>query len=247
MVTLTSVVLICHIVAGNPNQTVPPFLAVDGQIIGKYVNRRWHNVSSTFGLGTGHLRLRKVGIGTVGSYCDVDGIELGGASEEGLAYLKRATQYQDVLVFGLEPLIPRPVKKADKSSCLPWLRAYLKTKGIRNAKPIITNAVSVDLDGDGKNEVLVEAMSRNGLASVETIEKRDDYSCVLIKISNKTIPLHFNKGSDHLSRIRALSDIDGNGRFEIIAEQDYYEGGSAMIYTYSNGKLTLVASNGDGT
>jgi hypothetical protein len=122
---------------------------------------------------------------------------------------------------------------------------YLKSKGI--AKPVvnITQAYRVDLEGDGKEEVLIAATRyKDGLSSHASV---GDYSVILLRRTvGKTVVTHelageyikkkVEFGAPMQFEISAIADLNGDGKMEIVTYGAYYEGESAGAYELINGK-----------
>lgn len=132
---------------------------------------------------------------------------------------------------------------------------YLKTKGIAKPQVKITQALRVDLEGDGQEEVLITAT--NYVSRIFTQITPGDYSLILLrkivggKAQNILVTGEFyTKKSDfaapnkHL--ISAIADLNGDKKMEIVIYGEYYEGSWAELYELKGNKPTKVLETGCG-
>lgn len=126
----------------------------------------------------------------------------------------------------------------------------LRTKKITKTTIKLTQAVRIDLDGDGKEEVLIAATFW-GSGNLSPGAKRGDYSFVMIRrivgksVQNLVIAGDFiNKNVDFGApseyEISAIADLNGDGKMEIVLHSAYYEGSSSGVYEMKSGKLTEI-------
>jgi hypothetical protein len=153
--------------------------------------------------------------------------------------------------------IPRPVKILSNSNATyrEIVRKALIARKVTKPNPRITRIVSADLDGNGTQEVLIEARSSESLRYKSGEYTSDEYSCVLLRaiVNGKvtTFPIHFDtkppeNGLINFNRIRAVADFDGDKTMEFVVSSDFYEGQSAGLWRFKGGKLTRLISHGDG-
>jgi hypothetical protein len=126
----------------------------------------------------------------------------------------------------------------------------LRTKKITKTTIKLTQAVRVDLEGDGKEEVLIAATFYDG-GNVAPSAKVGNYSFVMIRrIVGKTvqntvldgdfITKNIDFGAPNEYQISAIADLNGDGKMEIIMHSAYYEGSSSWVYEMKAGKATEV-------
>lgn len=134
--------------------------------------------------------------------------------------------------------------------------AGLARLGITYPQPNVTQAVRVDLAGNGSDEVLL-AVSR--VAEPGTPARPVDYSVVLLRrvvegsvdvVSvDRSIPdptVTDVQFVDSVS-VGAVADLNGDGRMEAIIERAQYEGRTAYAYEFdSTGGITAVLGAGCG-
>ena len=133
---------------------------------------------------------------------------------------------------------------------------FLKTKKI-NVKTIkLENAFSVDLEGDGADEIFLEATNykdKNG--EISATARAGNYSFVLMRKIVGGKPKDFliegefhpkkPEIEDYISEfnLSAFADLNGDGKMEVILEGSYsYAGVSTEIYESSKNALKKVLS-----
>src|SRR5215213_7313463 len=133
------------------------------------------------------------------------------------------------------PRTPKNLNLNDKTY-LNIVSQILRAKGLPNAKAKIEQAVKVDLDGDGADEVVLTASSYGGKISPSA--SVSDYSFVLVrkivagKVKNIMIAEEYIKkavsfGAPSRFEISAIADLNGDGKMEIVQYGEYYEGSGA--------------------
>lgn len=117
----------------------------------------------------------------------------------------------------------------------------LQEQGVAEPEVQISSIQRVDLEGDGRDEVLIIA-SRLMAGTGAPPAAAGDYSLVVLRkviddTAVTTIPLALNvypeaKDLAYPSqyRILGLLDLNGNGRLEIVVEADRYEGHLVTVY-----------------
>jgi hypothetical protein len=58
--------------------------------------------------------------------------------------------------------------------------------------------------------------------------------------------VHNTDSLPYLNRIRAIADLTGNKRYEMITSSDYYEGQSAKVSEFRGGQVYTLVENGSG-
>jgi len=163
----------------------------------------------------------------------------------------------DVAVVGSWNVRPRPVTRGDAS--LPAYRALVREMlvrhGIRNPEVRITGVARADLDGDGTEEAVLSA-SRQADPD-ETRASAGDYSLLIVRKlvggAPRTIVLeeeyHPRTSSDQILYTYTLGgiyDLDGDGRYEILARERYYEGASSSVFRIEGTRARQLVTAGCG-
>ena len=133
---------------------------------------------------------------------------------------------------------------------------FLKTKKISLKSVKLENAFSIDLEGDGKTEIFLEATNykdKNGELSATA--RAGNYSFVLMRKIINGKPKDFliegefhpkkPEVEDYISEfnLSAIADLNGDGKMEVILEGLYsYAGVSTEIYESNKNKLDKVLS-----
>jgi hypothetical protein len=163
----------------------------------------------------------------------------------------------DVAVVGSWNVRPRPVTRGDAN--LPayqsLVREMLVRHGIRNPVVRITGVTRADLDGDGTEEAVLSASRQADPDG--TRASAGDYSLLIVRKlvggAPRTIVLgeeyHPRTSSDQILYTYTLGgiyDLDGDGRYEILARESYYEGASSTVYRIEGTRARPLASAGCG-
>src|SRR6266545_1489345 len=160
--------------------------------------------------------------------------------------------------------LPRKVQILDATQqvYVDAARDFLKTKGIEQPKVKIENILRIDLDGDREDEVLISAT--NYFRKDESVPMRSpagSYSMVILRrvvagkvetqlIEGEFYPKAYPKAAQEEGRFNApnaykviaVLDLDGDGKMEIVARSDYYEGGATTIYRCDPKKVEELLS-----
>jgi hypothetical protein len=147
------------------------------------------------------------------------------------------------------PRIPR-LQSLQETVYHQALSEWLLQHGIKDDNPQLTQIIRIDLEGDGKDEVLLSA---GNIDAHSADAQAGGYSVVLLRklIGNKveTLPLQQNyyaqgctfcaPEADH---VMAVLDLNGDGTMEIITGLNYYEGGAGIVYELSGAQVKEVLS-----
>jgi hypothetical protein len=152
--------------------------------------------------------------------------------------------------------LPRKPQIADPTQqvYVEAVRDFLKDRRISDPKVRITRILRVDLDGDGEDEVLINAtnyFTKDGGVPMDT-PARGSYSIVLLrrvmarKVQTELVAgelyLKDESNTPNVYEIPAVLDLNGDGKLEVIVHSHYYEGAETTIYDCSGGKCKAVLS-----
>ena len=152
--------------------------------------------------------------------------------------------------------LPRKPQIADPTQqvYVDAVREFLESRRISDPKVKITRILRVDLDGDGEEEVLINAtnyFTKDNDVSSDT-PAHGSYSIVLLRrvVAGK-VQTEFVAGqlfpkdesiTPSVYEIPAVLDLNGDGKLEVIVHSHYYEGAETTIYDCSGGKCKAVLS-----
>lgn len=135
------------------------------------------------------------------------------------------------------------------------VRKFIQTKGIKRPNVKIQKILRVDLEGDGQNEVIIQASNRTGGPGFET--KAGEYSFIMLRkivdgrVKNIVLMEDFvtkNSPSDipYNFELSAILDLDADGKMEIVTYGAYYEGAWVEAYQIKQGKANKILETGCG-
>lgn len=234
-----------------------PILAIDTWVVGTRVQGKWRPVTHTFATGKPAVALRSFTLGKISG--SVGKAKLVGEEVSGGTYLDDDSRrwVGAIHVSGLTPRIPRRVAAlaTDSAAYQKVVREFLDAKGLKGSKVRLSKVVRTDLDGDGTDEVILEASSRNDLDRISSMDMGNgDYSLVLLRYVDKGVgrgvPLEFisrQRGETlELKGLRGIADLDGDGRMEIVTTGKGYEWNNARLWSYRKGRAVKLLENGEG-
>jgi hypothetical protein len=150
--------------------------------------------------------------------------------------------------------LPRKARSADVTQqvYVDAVRDFLKGRGIKDPKVKIKKILRVDLDGDGEDEVLLNATNYfTKDDSVPTCAPPGSYSVVVLrrvvagKVQTQVVAGEVHADAKHFNApnyydVTAVLDLDGDGKLEVVVHSGYYEGGSTTIYRCDPAKITAA-------
>jgi hypothetical protein len=166
-------------------------------------------------------------------------------------------------------LQPRPVTVLDTKNptYVGVVRDYLEEAGLPNADVQIKRLTRVDLEGDGKDEVIIVARKFVGHDDSNFPPpqgSKGDYSVALVrKIVNGTLET-ISLGSDITTEnpvdpnmgatpriatqydVPMVLDLNGDGRMELLHWDAYYEGETTSVMEWSGAQFRTMISAGCG-
>jgi len=243
MKSLTVVLFAILLTAAANAQLVPIIEVHTGGLLGGVENGRYLDAKTTFGRLKGEGKYSLFGMtGKTGELTAT--VLLPDEPCDEFYFAKTGLEGQKGIAVGTGrtwnpvPRTPKTVNLKDKTY-LNVVAAILRTKGVPNAKAKIEQAVKVDLDGDGTDEVVLTASSYGGKISPSA--DADDYSFLLVrkivagKVKNIMVAEEYVKkkvdfGAPSRFEISAIADLNGDGKMEIVQYGEYYEGHGAYAY-----------------
>lgn len=147
------------------------------------------------------------------------------------------------------PRTPRALNLKDKTY-LGIVSTILRSKGLTKSRAVIEQAVKVDLDGDGTDEVVLTASNYGG--TVQAGAKAGNYSFVLVRkivggkarnimVAEEYIKKEIEFGAPSRFEISAIADLNGDGKMEIVQYGEYYEGSGAGVYEITDKAVEIKA------
>lgn len=133
-------------------------------------------------------------------------------------------------------------------------REFLRSRGIKQPLVRIKRLLRVDLEGDGEEEVLLEATHYAGHdEEVPTGARAGDYSFVMLRrvvngnvrtslVAGEFYPKATTFSAPNYYEIAAVLDLNGDGKLEVVVHSAYYEGGATSIYEWTAEKMKAVLS-----
>lgn len=257
MKIITTILLtILFSVLGNAQQVAPIVEMQSGALLGGVENGKYLDAKTTFGRLKGEVKYSLFGI--TGKTNDLtltatgpdepcedyySIFSMGEARDE-----RRGVGIGGDLKWNPLPRPPKQIGLTDKTY-LKVVSDILRLKGLPKAKAVIEQAVRVDLDGDGVEEVLLTASSYDGTISPQA--EVNDYSFVLLrkvvagKAQNIMIAEEFVKKTVEFSapsrfEIAGIADLNGDKKMEIVVFSEYYEGSGADVYEIKGNKAVAV-------
>jgi len=235
-------------------QTVVPIIEVkSGGLLGGVENGNYLDAKTTFGKLNGKQSYSLFGIkGKTGELTAT--VESPDAPCEEFYYAKNDLDAKQGLAVGANrtwnpvPRTPKAINLKDKTY-LQVVSGILRMNGLARATAIIEQAVKVDIDGDGTDEVILTASSYGG--KIQPSAKVNDYSLVVLRkivggkvkniiIAEEYVKKNIDFGAPSRFEVSAIADLNGDGKMEIVLFGEYYEGSGASVYEISGGKALEI-------
>lgn len=163
-----------------------------------------------------------------------------------------------IAVTGVADPVPRRAVQVPSSAAYAEAaRSLLAERGVQVEDPNIVQVVSVDLDGDGRDEVAVVA---ERIADQQGLSGRPgDYSLVFVRsfageqVVTSVIAETVAEDEPGVTpfvqshRVSAAADLNGDGRMELAVAGKYYEGAGVVFYELGrDGRMSDILSSGCG-
>ncbi len=129
------------------------------------------------------------------------------------------------------------------------ITAILRSKGLTRSVPKNVYAWRIDLEGDGVDEVLLQAGTWGNRIGASA--KAGDYSMVVLRkivagkvrdflIGGEFVKRNIEFGAPSRYLVTSIADLNGDGIMEFIVYSEYYEGNSSAAYEMKGGKAVEV-------
>jgi len=234
------------------SQVVPIIEAQTGGLLGGVENGTFLDAKTTFARLKGEGKYSLYGLtGRTGELTAT--VEAPDVPCEEFYYAKTELERQKGVGIGAGrtwnpvPRTPRAINLQDKTY-LKIVSDILRANGLPRSKAKIEQAVKVDLDGDGTDEVVLTASSYGG--KIAPSAKAGDYSFLLVRkivggkaknlmIAEEYIKKNIQFGAPGRFEISAIADLDGDGKMEIVQYGEYYEGSGAGVYQITDRAIEI--------
>lgn len=150
------------------------------------------------------------------------------------------------------PRLPKSIRVTNKSY-MKIAADFLKTKGIARTKIKLSQIVQIDLEGDGKYEIIIAGnYYKKGMGEEQNA---GDYSFALLRKTVNGKPQNILLGGDfftakllrsgefappNVHKITAIADLNGDGKMEFGLWEIYHEGNRSAVFEMKNGKPVKV-------
>lgn len=252
---ISTTILMTILFALSLNAQVVPIIELkSGGLLGGVENGKFLDAKSTFGKLNGKQSFSIFGItGKTGELTAT--IEAPDAPCEEFYYAKTELERQQGIGIGTGrawnpvPRAARAINLNDKTY-LTIVSGILRAKGLPKSKAVIEQAVKVDLDGDGTDEVVLTASNYGG--KIAPSAKAGDYSFVLVRkivggkaknimLAEEYIKRNIEFGAPSRFEISAIADLNGDGKMEIVQFGEYYEGSGAGAFEITDKAVEIKA------
>ena len=245
--------------ADAPSPAVEQLIVVDELVVGMATDGTWRDPGFTPPGLTYPATFHLIGLGEKAGTKQVAKIFYFDGASEGLLAEIVGDEPGDVTREALalaEPTYPRLATRVSNDSTVytTAVRRYLASKGLNNASVVLKRVIRVDLNGNGREEVLIEAISR--AEADETFGEPRDYSAVLLRyVDSKGRVQTVNYGLSivrvehdlfETHKLGGIADLDGDGLYEVVISSRYYEGNSGEVRRFEKDTTRILCGWGVG-
>ncbi len=244
----------------EPLHSTRAILFDHGYYVGDFYHGKWNKAPTKPEGIRVPIRVTGFGLGKIGEKATIKSLIHEDLSE---GVVVGDNEPRELYLSGRKPAFPRKVMMLSNGSAayLAIVKEYLVKKGLTKVEPKIRQLIKVDLDGDGRDEVLINASNCTDadLGSAISGDSRHpggDYSGLLLRYVDKSGNAQ-TKELDWCAKTKAdevlteynfdgIADLDGGGKLEIVESYRYYEGDGVSLLRFANGELKELVSAGAG-
>jgi hypothetical protein len=231
--------------AATAGSREPAVVVVDGLVVGQFRSGKWS--AAGMNLISAARRYRLTGIG-VGKLVGTPPRTARLLESEGNGAIVTAEPLRGVFLSGarasFRAVNPAPGALERHRSAV---TAALRGRGL--GAPVLRSAHRVDLDGDGRAETVLAVSSRAGLRLGGQV-RPGDYSALFVvpgrgaaRLTPAFIGSYQDEGGTDLwfSEVRAIADLDGDRKPEVVLGTGYHLGPGGAILGYRGGRTRVLA------
>ena len=231
----------------------PVSVAVNLHVLGYRDKTGWHQVDMAF--AEKNRSLNYVCVNLEKRVKSISKVHLEGSDDEPPNgwFISSESARNYVSVSGVTPRFPRKIKTFTANAAYQSIvQKYLDSAGVKS-KARVVKAYIVDLDGDGTNEVILNARNRENVRDASVAAKGGDYSLLLLRAirDGKVVQteLQFTQSKDYSveqAELNTVTDLDGDGKMELVTSGTGYEWSTGRIWSYAKGnaKMLIEATEG---
>lgn len=257
--TISTILFACFV--SVQAETFPIIDAQYGYLIGAVENGKWiesDNAKKSVKPGT---KLQVYGAtGAVGTVAVVK-LDTGGEACPDQAIVKlNPKKPKGAVAFAAKwnplPRKPQLLGVKDKKY-VDLVRQFLHERGLKDPVVQITQAVKIDIDGDGEDEVVLSATHYKDGDKIPNESTRNTYSFVMLArfpqgkpetelVAGEFYPEAKGDNPPNKFEIAALVDLNGDNKIDIVVRSAYYEGDEISVYEKKSSGFNKALSVGCG-
>jgi hypothetical protein len=259
IVTAFALTLCAHLIA----ETFPIVDVQYGYLIGGAENGKWvESEKATKSVKAG-AKLQVYGVtGAVGTVAIVKLDTAGEACpDRPMVKLNPRKVKQGAIAFAAKwnPLPRKPTlldPASAEATAGKLVREFLRERGLKDPVVQITQAVKIDIDGDGQDEVVISATHYKNGDEIPDEATPNTYSFVMVarlaQGKNELVAGEFypkakpDAAPPNKFEIAAILDLNGDGKIDIVVRSRYYEGDEVSVYETKSSGFEKALSVGCG-
>ena len=233
-----------------------------GYLIGAVENGKWIESDNATKSVKAGAKLQVYGVsGSVGTVTVVKLDTAGEACpDQPMVRLNPKKMKQGAIAFAAKwnplPRKPQPLDVKDKKY-VDLVGEFLHERGLKDPVVQIRQAVRIDIDGDGEDEVVISATHYKDGDTIPDEPTPNTYSFVMLArftqgkakmelVAGEFYPEAKGDAPPNKFKIEALLDLNGDRKIDIVVRSAYYEGDEISVYEYGSSAFSKVLSVGCG-